>query len=259
MQMLMRAIALTTAPLMAAAGLWLAGVNPGAAIERVICRGATPLTETHLYAWLREHLPDRLIMLRPQALQAKIRESFPYVDVRVERVWPQTLMVTVRERQPYATVLADDGRVLVVDASGRPASLRTDQAIALWDRPVIRGCEITVAPHNALHCVRQAVSFLTWLDVNEGTWLDQISEVRVDHDAITLYLRDGRRIAFGAPPYAPKLKALRYAWALAQQRGLDVAGVTLAGKQQVILNLSGDPGDAGTRGNAVPRRRNDEA
>jgi len=197
MQSVARIVLLASAPLMAALGLWLAGVNPAASIERVVCRGATPLTEAHLYEWLRRNLPSQLIAVHPQGLQAQILETFPYADVRVERIWPATLTVTVRERQPYATVLADDGRILLVDAAGRPASLRHDQGVALWDRPVVRGCEITAAPHDALTCIRQAVGFLSWLDLSEGTWLDQISEVRVDQDAIALYLGDGRRIAFG--------------------------------------------------------------
>src|SRR5690606_18235494 len=108
--------------------------------QRVVVEGATPLTERELDTWLRGRVPASMVEVEPAALRAALAVAIPLADVVVERRWPSTLRIAVRERQPYAMLLDDDGRAMLVDAGGRAASPRRDQALALWDRPVIRGC-----------------------------------------------------------------------------------------------------------------------
>lgn len=259
--MLMRGIAsFVASAAIAAAGLAGAGLRPGLPAQRVVVEGATPLTEREIHAWLRGRVPASMIEIEPAELRAALAEAIPLAEVVIERRWPSTLRIAVRERQPYAMLLDDDGKVMLVDAGGRPASPRRDQALALWDRPVIRGCK-SAGPDGDYDtaCAARGVAFLAWVDKAAPQWLESISELRVDGDRVVLWLSNGVRVDFGQPPFQPKLAALRYAWALAERKSLDVHHVVLSDRDTVIFrSRSQIPG--APQGHRLPAaRRNHEA
>lgn len=258
--MLMRGIAsfVATAAI-AVAGLAGAGLRAGLAAQRVVVEGATSLTEREIHTWLRGRVPASMIEIKPAELRAALAEAIPLADVVVERRWPSTLRIVVRERQPYAMLLDDDGKAMLVDAGGRPASLRRDQAMALWDRPVIRGCQ-SAGPEGDYDtaCAARGVAFLAWIDKAAPHWLESISELRVHGDSVVLWMSDGVRVDFGQPPFQPKLAALRYAWALAERKSLDVHHVVLTDRDTVIFR-SRSQTPAAPQGHRTPAaRRNHE-
>lgn len=244
--------------LTAAAGLAGSGLEWPMPIRRIVIEGATPLTEGDLHSWVRGHSGSGMAGVNAAALAAGLAEAVPLADVVVERRWPDQLFIAVRERSPYAMLLADNGDARLVDAGGRPASLRVDQTLALWDRPVIRGCVVGDASAAADDCAARAVAFLAWLDQAAPHWLESMSELTVSGDSLSLWLTSGMRIDFGTPPYQPKMAALRYAWALAQRRGLDIQHIVLTDRETVVLrSLTTTP--AAPQGNAKPAaRRNHE-
>lgn len=248
-----------TTSLVLVAGTYAAGLTPDTPIRRVTCRGATHLTEDGLYRWLRHNLPERMLAAEPDELRRQLRARFPFDAVAVERRWPSELHIRVEERKPYAMAISTDGRISLVDHDGRLVTRRHDQRIAVWDRPVIRGCPPPTHPHDAQRCVRRGVGFLAWLDAEEPGWIDELSEIIVDGQFVTVHLLDGMRIAFGESPYRPKLAALDYAWGLASRRGLRPRGLLLMDNRQVILQTPrSQSARAGLRA-PDSERREDEA
>lgn len=243
--------------LVAFAGLAGGGLSWPLPIRRIVIEGATPLTESDLHTWVRRHAGDVMAAVDTAELAAGLATAMPLAEVIVERRWPDVLYISVRERAPYAMLLDGGGHVQLVDSGGRPASLRHDQALALWDRPVVRGC--TNAANTGLQdCAARAVAFLAWLDQAAPHWLESMSEISVNGDSVSLWLSDGLRIDFGQPPYHPKLAALRYAWALAQRHGLDIQHIVLTDRETVVLRSLTTTPDA-PKGNAKPAaRRNHE-
>lgn len=227
----------------------LAGITPQARLERVVCEGATELTERALNRRLTEILPDRMMDADPARIRRQLLREFPYKRASVERRWPSTLWIEVEERKPYAMLMDGQGRIQLIDRDGRPASQRIDQEIAIWDRPIVRGCPLTVvegAPSGVTAarsqaCARRGVGFLSWLDIKAPGWLRHVSEIRVQGEAVTLYLTDGLRVDFGAPPYGPKFARLKYAWSVAASRDIEVHGIVLGSRDQVILQT--EPGE----------------
>lgn len=219
-------------------GLLGSGLQWPPAIERVVVRGATPLTEIAVHDWLASRLPSDMLTADPHLLQRQLLEHFPLADVVVERQWPRRIEIRVTERRPYAMLLDEQGRSLLVDRDGRPASPRFDQEIALWDRPVLRGCPLVATGVDAAGttaCARIGVSFLVWLDTRAPQWIPELSELRVDGDSVSVYLEDGMRIDFGEAPFGPKLEALAHAWSLARARGLEVERIVLTDRNTVVI------------------------
>lgn len=251
---------IAVAALLVAGGLWAAGVGQGGRVQRVVCAGATELTESHLYYWLQHELPQEMVDVDTATLRRELLNRFPLRDAVVERRWPATVQITVTERKPYATLIDDaDGQVAVLTRDGLLASLRHDQGVALWDRPLIRGCALPIDAYETNDCIQRGVSFMAWLDMTEGGWLDDLSEILVDQDAVSVVTASGMRIAFGTAPFAPKLEALKYGWSLAQARQLDVAGIVLSSQGQVIFETHiGGTAHGGDRTHSA-ERRNDEA
>jgi cell division septal protein FtsQ len=248
---------LTLTAMVAAVGLAGSGLSWPLPIRRIVIEGATPLTESDLHTWVRKHAGGVMAAVDTAELAAGLATAMPLADVIVERRWPDALYISVRERAPYAMLLDTDGRAQLIDAGGRPASLRRDQALALWDRPVVRGCSERVEGETQ-DCAARAVAFLAWLDQAAPHWLESMSELTVTGDSVSLWLSDGLRIDFGQPPYHPKLAALRYAWALAQRHGLEIQHVVLTDRETVVLRSLTTTPDA-PKGNAKPAaRRNHE-
>lgn len=204
-------------------------------IARVSCSGATELTETHLYAWLKLHLPVKLDSVDPLVLRERLLLAIPYADVIVERRWPDVLSIQVIERKPYAMLLSDQGQVDYLDRHGRLASLRRDQAIAFWDRPAIRGCAASNTFDVASDCAAIALGFINWLDHVKPEWLGKLSELRVVGGQVVVYLDDGTPIRFGSGPLKPQLEALADAWALAQKQQIIVRGIRIVDAERVVF------------------------
>lgn len=204
-------------------------------LTRVVCSGATELTEGHLYAWLKANLPTELNDVDPAALRQTLLQVLPFRDVRVERRWPESLTVEVVERKPYAMMLADDGTVAIVDRQGFLVSLRRDQELMLWDRPAIRGCELPERIDLATTCATAALGFINLIDHVRPSWLASLSEIRIVGEQVQVYLDDGMRIRFGRGPIEPQLEALARAWGLAQKNALPVRGIRIVDAERVVL------------------------
>lgn len=212
---------------------------PDTPVRHVTVIGATPLTEAALHTWLSTHLPHRLGELRPMALRQELIADIPLQDVQIERRWDGTLRILVTERAPYVTALGEDGRVLLLDRAVRAVSLRTDQGIALWDRPVVRGCVLPevrdLMDAGAGACLTRAVGFLALLDHEAPEWLQQLSEIRMDGVRVTVVLDDGTPIRFRDAPVGPQLRQIARAWAQARRAGLDPAVVTVIGEDRIAV------------------------
>lgn len=212
---------------------------PDVPVRRVTVLGATPLTEAALHTWLRKHLPREVGDVDPASLRRELLAAIPLQDAQVERQWNGTLRIVVDERSPYVMALGEDGRVLLLDRAVRPASLRADQGIALWDRPVVRGCPLPevrdLLDAGAGACLTQAVGFLALLDHEAPEWLQQLSEIRMDGTRVTVVLDDGTPIRFRDAPVGPQLRQVAYAWTQAQRVDIQPAVLTVIGEGRVAI------------------------
>jgi cell division septal protein FtsQ len=257
--MLARLTALIAGLGIVAGGATVAGMSSATPLRHVRVLGASELTEAHLSEWLKPALPRAISELHPAEFRAALMAAFPYESVSVSRQWPDRLVIEVEERTPYAMLLDEDGQISLIDAGGRLVSLRHDQGISLWDRPVIRGCGKLDDPHGTYDCAVLAVGFLAWLDMTEPTWIRELSEIEVSGDSIAVVLNDGLRILFGRQPFGPKLRNLRFGWAMAQRHDLAVRTIILTNPNQVIFDTSPTPNAGATSNPRAAGRRNDEA
>jgi len=223
--------------------------------------GASPLTEADLRAWLQAHLPDSTLAADPDDLRTQMLSDLPLADATVERRVPGRLRITVKERTPYATLIAPDGSVQVLDRDARPVSLRDDQKIALWDRPLVRGCAVPVTTVAGRSCARKAIGALSWLDVRRPDWLPALSELRVVGGGIDVMLVDGREVRLSPRSLAKQLDALAHAWSIAKAQQLKPAKMIVIDASHVVLQTNATTTQTTQTELAKkrPERRKDEA
>lgn len=174
---------------------WVLLASPYLRIERVIVRGAeaVPVNSVVLAADVEFGTP--LALVRPADLIERVSTLDRVGEVQIVRGWPNELVIEIKERNPIAvTVIA--GQVLLVD----------DQGVAYAGK--ITGAALPRVQALDDRARKAAVSVTSklpdWLQVD-------VAQTRASTpDDVTLVMRDGSEIVWGAPERADeKVDVLR--------------------------------------------------
>jgi cell division protein FtsQ len=162
-------------------------------------------------------LGEPLIRLDTAAVRDRVEAVQEVETARVERRWPATVRIVVRERTPIAAV-QDDNRFLQVDRYG--VTVLTSAA-----RP--RGLpSLTVAnPVPSDPSLRAGLAVIQALP----TWLShRVASVEAPSpEAVTLRLKEGTAIVWGAPERTPdKLRLLYGLLSTTPRRGIKTIDVS---------------------------------
>jgi cell division protein FtsQ len=165
----------------------------------------------------RVRLGEPLIKLNTGAVRDRVEAVQEVETARVERRWPATVRIVVRERTPVAAV-QQDNRFLQIDRYG--VTVLTSAA-----RP--RGLpELVVAnPVPSDPSLRSGLAVIRTL----SSWLSRrVASVEArSPEAVTLRLKDGTAIVWGAPERAEdKLRLLRGLLNTASHRGIKTIDVS---------------------------------
>jgi len=174
---------------------WVLLASPYLRIERVIVRGAeaVPVNSVVLAADVEFGTP--LALIRPADLIERVSTLDRVGEVQIVRGWPNELVIEIKERNPIAvTVIA--GQVLLVD----------DQGVAYAGK--ITGAalpRVQALDDRARKAAGSVTSKLPdWLQVD-------VAQTKASTpDDVTLVMRDGSEIVWGAPERADeKVDVLR--------------------------------------------------
>jgi cell division protein FtsQ len=184
------------------AGLLVVGVVGAAAwivmhsalldVERVRVTGTQQATPDQVRFAAGVSRGDAILFLDAGAVARDV-ERVPWVDkARVERSLGGQLDIHVTERRPAAWVRRAPDQVALVDAGGR---VLADAVEPPADLPEIAGLRIVPAPGRPVG-PRAAAGVLEKLPPELGL---RTIRVVVEGDEVTLGLRDGPEVRFGAP------------------------------------------------------------
>lgn len=186
-----RATALVLAVAAPLGGLaWLVGASPVLAVDEVAVRGAVRVPADAVRAAAAVPVGTPLARVDADAVRARVQALRPVARVVVDRGWPGTLELRVVERAPVAAVLLPGGWWRLVDRGG----------VAFSDEPalprgVLRLQVERLAPDDP--ATRAALA------VAEELPAGLRARVRVvrghSASAVSLGLRDGRTVVWGAP------------------------------------------------------------
>jgi len=165
----------------------------------------------------RVRLGEPLIRLDTGAVRDRVEAVQEVETVRVERRWPATVRIIVRERTPIAAV-QHDNRFLQIDRYG--VTVLTSAA-----RP--RGLpSLTVAdPTQSDPALRSGLTVIKALPAWVSSRVASVSAR--SPESVTLRLKEGVTIVWGAPERAPdKLRLLRGLLSTTPQRGIKTIDVS---------------------------------
>lgn len=189
-------VGLALAPLVVLA--WVLVASPLLAVRQVRVEGVGRLTPQQVQLAAAVDAGTPLARVDAATVAERVGALSPVAGVDVDRDWPHVLRLRVTERVPLAVVAGADGGWRLVDRTGT-----TFGAVA---QPPAELARVQVAPtarpaDAALHA---AVDVLGQLP---PALRGAVQEVQAASPvSVTLQLRDGRTIAWGAPD-APARKA----------------------------------------------------
>jgi cell division protein FtsQ len=196
-------VVLLIAAALGAAGLVLAGSRLFV-VREVEVRGERLVSRERVLAAARVSLGEPLVRVDTAAVRRRVASITEVESATVVRAWPAALRITVRERTPIV-IAKRDGRYLHIDRYGvtvRAAEQPSAEPPAGPPRLVVDD------PRRGDPATRAALAVLPTLPRDITVRLTAI-EARTP-ESVTLRLRDGPTVVWGAPERAPeKLRALR--------------------------------------------------
>jgi cell division protein FtsQ len=174
---------------------WLLFASPYLRVERVIVRGAEAVSIDSVTLAASVEFGTPLALVRPSDLIERVSTLDRVGEVQIVRGWPHELVIEITERNPIAVTVIS-GEVLLVDDqgvayTGNVSSAALPRVQALDDRSRKAAVAVTSALPD-------------WL-------LADVAQTRASTpDDVTLVMRDGAEIVWGAPERADeKIDVLR--------------------------------------------------
>ena len=199
---------------------WLLLSSPLLRVERVEVTGASRLApqQVELAAGVVRGVP--LARVDTDAVRARLQALPAVRRVEVDRRWPGTLLLHVHERVPVAVAADPAGRWRLVDESGTPFEVVPDPGgqvrLSVPAEGPTAGDPVTRAALDVLRALPEPLRA-------------QVGEVQASPTRfVTLLLRDGRSVVWGAPEQ--DARKARVVQALLQRPGrtLDVTAPGVA-------------------------------
>jgi cell division protein FtsQ len=185
--------------------------------RHIVVVGERLVPRDRVLAVARVRLGEPLIRLNTGAVRDRVEAVQEVETVRVERRWPATVRIVVRERTPVAAV-QHDNRFLQVDRYG--VTVLTSAA-----RPRGLPALLVVDPVQTDPSLRAGLAVIGALP----PWVSRrVASVEArSPEAVTLRLKEGIAIVWGAPEHAPdKLRLLRGLLSTTPQRGTKTIDVS---------------------------------
>ncbi len=205
-----------------AALAWVLLASPLLALRTVRVEGVGRLTpvQVELAAAVAPGRPLARIDL--EAVAERVARLSPVADVDVTRRWPSTLVLRVTERVPVAVTAGGNGQWRLVDAGGAVFGILPgppDDLPRLALAPAPGGDGGDPATRSALDVLRALPTGLR----------AQVAEVQAPSPAaVTLLLRDGRSVVWGAAEQAERKAAVVEALLRRPGRTVDVTAPAVA-------------------------------
>jgi cell division protein FtsQ len=176
--------------LVVAGGLgWLVLGSSLLAVDRVVVSGTSRVAEADVLAAAGVAPGTPLARVDVAGVRHRVGALAPVDSVAVDRSWPSTLRLRVVERTPVAGVVTPGG-VRLVDRAGVPFA-----TVAALPAGAVRLQVPTVGPRDP--ATRASLAVLAELPAGLR---GRLAIVRAaTPTAVTLLLRDGRQVVWGAP------------------------------------------------------------
>lgn len=199
---------------------WVLLASPLLALRDVQVEGAQRLTRQQI-AGAADVAPGvPLARVDTDAVARRVGRLSPVADVEVTRRWPHTLAVRVTERVAVAATPQPDGSWRLVDATGQVFS-----AVAELP-PDLARLQLTEGGAAADPAARVAIDVLVQLP---PALRSAVREVQAPSPTqVTLLLRDGRTVVWGAPDQAERKAAVVEALLRRPGRTIDVTAPSVA-------------------------------
>ncbi len=199
---------------------WVLLASPLLAVREVRVEGVGRLTPQQVRLAAEVDTGAPLARVDTAAVRERVAALSPVADVDVHRDWPHALRLRVTERVPLAVLAGADGGWRLVD--------RTGTTFGAVPQPPDDLARVQVAPtaHPADATLRAAVDVLGQLP---SALRGAVAEVQAASPvSVTLQLRDGRTVAWGAPDSPARKAAVVEALLRRPGRTVDVTAPDVA-------------------------------
>jgi len=174
---------------------WLLVASPYLTVEKIKVRGADGVSVDSVVQVAQVAFGEPLALVPASAVAERVGSLDRVAEVAIVRGWPNELVIEIVERNPVATTVVD-GQVLLVD----------DQGVAY--KGAFAGVELPRVQAQDERSRKAAVAVAASL----SDWIArQVAQTRASTpDDVTLMMRDGSKIVWGAPERAEdKIDILR--------------------------------------------------
>ena len=182
-----RVAVMVTAVVLAATG-WLLLGSRVFGVRTVSISGAHQVAATEIRRSAGVSVGTPLALVPTGAIADRVRRLPAIADVRVRRSWPGEVRIEVVERTPILAVPRPDGFTLV---DGTGVGFATVRAVS--GLPIVR----LAAPRPDDEATRAALAVLTALPARLRAAMARLDAP--SPNSVTLVLRDGRTVLWGAP------------------------------------------------------------